>query len=409
LQMIIGMISARYLGPANYGLIGYAKSVTAFAVPLMRIGLDGTLVKELTDTPEQEGRIMGTALVMNLVSGLFCMALVFSFVFYANPGETVTQIVCILYSLSLLFQALELMQYWFQYKLESKYPSIVMLCSYLVVSVYKIYLLIAQKSVYWFALVNSVDYAIIGVLLLCIYHRLGAQKLSFSFSMVKRLFASGKYFILAAVMVTVYQNTDHIMLKMMSGDAENGFYTAAITCTAMCQFVYIAIIDSMRPVILEAKKTGSAEYEKNIVRLYSVTTYMAAAQAIVFTLFAKLIIQILYGQEYMAAVPVLQILIWQFGFSCMGMVRNILLLAEGTEKIIWKLNLTGAIVNAVINYLLIPRWGACGAAFASLVTQIFTNFILGFIVPELKQNNRLLMCGLNPRLLLETADRRGDA
>lgn len=401
LQMIIGMISARYLGPANYGLIGYAKSVTAFAFPLMRMGLDGTLVKELTDTPEQEGKIMGTALVMNLVSGLFCMVLVASFVFFANPGETVTLIVCILYSLSLLFQALELMQYWFQYKLESKYPSIVMLCAYVVVSVYKIYLLIAQKSVYWFALVNSIDYAIIGISLFCIYRRMGAQKLSFSFSMVKRLFSSGRYFILATMMVMIFQNTDHIMLKMMSGDAENGFYTAAITSVIVCQFLYTAIVDSMRPVILEAKKHDSAEYEKNVAKLYSVTTYMAIAQAIGFTLFARLIIQILYGQEYITAVPVLQIIVWQVSFSFMGTVRNILLLAEGMERIIWKLNLTGAILNAVINYLMIPRWGACGAACASLLTQIFTNFVLGFVVPELKENNRLLLKGLNPKLLRE--------
>ena len=46
-------------------------------------------------------------------------------------------------------------------------------------------------------------------------------------------------------------------------------------------------------------------------------------------------------------------------------------------------------------------WGACGAAVASLVTQMFTNFILGFLVKELKGNNRLLLRGLDPRLLLE--------
>ena len=400
LQMIIGLISARYLGPANYGLIGYAKSVVGFAFPLMRLGLDGTLVRELTQTPDQEGKIMGTSLIMNLMSGLFCILGVCTFVFFANPGEMVTLIVCGLYSLSLLFAALELVQYWFQYQLKSKYPSLAMLCAYVIVSVYKIYLLIAQKSIYWFALVNSIDYLIIGSLLIGIYHKLGAQKLSFSFAMVKRLFSSGRYFILAAVMVSAFQNTSYIMLKMMVGDAENGFYSAAVTSVSVCQFVYCAIVDSMRPAILASKKDGTRDYEKNIVSLYSVTTYMAIAQGIGFTIFAKLIISILYGSDYLAAVPVLQILTWQVSFSFMGMIRNVVLLAEGKEKVIWKLNLAGALLNAGMNFFLIPRWGACGAAFASLVTQIFTNFILGFLVPDLKENNRLLLQGLNPKFLL---------
>ena len=399
LQLIIGMFSARYLGPSNYGLIGYASSVAAFAFPLMRLGLDATIVKELTDSPEQEGKIMGTALMMDFVSGLFCVLMVCAFVRIANAGETVTLIVSALYSLSLIFRVLELMQYWFQHKLASKYPSIVMLCSYVIVSIYKIFLLVTQKSIYWFALVNSIDYGISGILLLGIYRKLGGQRFAFSMKTAKQLFSRSRYFILASVMVTVFQNTDHIMLKTFSSDAENGFYTAAVTCVGMVQFIYMAIIDSMQPVILAEKKANSPDYEKHIATLYSITTYLSLAQGIGYAVFAGLIVRILYGAAYITAVPVLQVLVWQVSFSFMGIVRNIWLLAEGKQKIIWKLNLAGALLNALINLLLIPQMGALGAAVASLVTQIFTNFVLGYIVPELRSNNRLIIKGMNPKLI----------
>jgi hypothetical protein len=52
---------------------------------------------------------------------------------------------------------------------------------------------------------------------------------------------------------------------------------------------------------------------------------------------------------------------------------------------------------------LIPPFGACGAAVASVITQIFTNFILGFLWKPLRENNRLLVRGLDPRLLLDMA------
>lgn len=401
LQLVIGMLSARYLGPANYGLINYARSVVSFVVPLMQLGLNATIAKELIDSPEKEGEIMGTSLFMALASGTVCVMLVSGFVSITNRGQTQTLLVCLLYSLSLVFQAIELIQYWFHSKLRAKYPSLMMLCAYVVVSIYKIYLLVSAKGIYWFALVNSIEYGIIGISLLVIYHGQASQKLRFSFVTAKQLFSRSRYYILASMMVTVFQNTDHIMLKMMAGDAENGYYSAAITCAAVFQFVYAAIVDSMRPVILSCKKEDSADYEKNISRLYCVTIYMALLQALGFTLFARPIVGVLYGEQYRSAVPVLRILVWYISFSYMGTVRNIWILAEGKQRFLWKINLAGVAANIVLNFALIPVLNACGAAIASLLTQVFTNFVFGFLYKPLQENNRLLLKGFDPRLLLD--------
>ena len=401
LQLLIGMLTARYLGPSNYGLINYAKSVVAFVGPFTQLGLNATLVRELIDTPEKEGEIMGTSLLMGMVSSISCMFLVAGFVSVVNRTEPQTIAVCILYSISLVFQAMELIQYWFHSKLQSKYPSMMMLCAYVVVSAYKIFLLASGKSIYWFAVVYSIEYGTIALSLFVIYGRQGKQKLSASFAMAKRLFSKSRYYILSSLMVTLFQNTDHIMLKTISGDVENGFYTAAITSAGVCQFVYAAIIDSARPVILAAQKTDSLKYEKNIARLYSIIIYMAIAQGIVFTLFAKQIVGILYGKDYLPTVPVLQILVWYIAFSQMGRIRNIWILAEEKQKLLWKINLLGALMNIALNYFLIPVWGASGAAFASFVTQVFANFILGFLLKPLRPNNRLLLRGLNPGLMIE--------
>ena len=401
LQLIVGMITARYLGPANYGLIGYAGSIAAFALPLMQLGLPSTLVQELIEAPEAEGRIMGTALVLDLLSGIVSIGLVCAFVSVANHGETETLIVCALYSVSLLFRALEVMQCWFQYKLASKYASVVMLCAYITVSAYKVFLLATAKSIHWFALANAIDSGLVGFALVCIYRRMGAQKLTFAWPMAKRLLKRSRYYILSSMMVTVFQHTDHVMLKMFSSDAENGVYTAAVTCTATCHFLYSAIVDSMRPVILEDKKRHSPDYGKNVSGLYSTTIYLALFQGTAFTIFAELLVRVMYGDAYLAAVPVLRIIVWQVSFAYMGSVRNIWILAQGQQQLVWRVNLCGALMNAAVNFLLIPKWGACGAAAASLATQIFTNFILGFIIKPLRENNRLLLAGLNPRTAAE--------
>lgn len=399
LQFIVGIICARYLGPSNYGLINYASSIVSFALPIMKLGFDATLVRELIDNPHKEGEILGTSLTLNFISSVISMIGVFIFVSVANAGETVTIIVCVLYSLMLLFVVLEMMQYWFQYKLLSKYSSVVMLISYFCVSLYKIFLLVTEKSVYWFAITHSIEYGIVGILLLFIYFKLGGQKFSFSKSTAKKLLNRSKYYIIASLLVMVFQNVGVIMLSNLSGHDETGFYTSALTSATVLQFAYTAIVDSYRPLILTAKKESETSYEKNISGLYGIITYLTIAQSIGFSVFAKLIIYVLYGSEFLPAVPVLRILVWFTAFSFMGLIRNIWLLAEDKQKYLWKINLFGVIVNVIANLIAIPRFGACGAAAAAFVTQFLMNFVLGFFFEPIKKNNELMMKGLNPKFV----------
>lgn len=401
LQLIIGMLSARYLGPSNYGLINYAASIVAFVTPIMQLGLPGILVREYVDKPHLEGSILGTALTMNMVSSVACILGATAFTAVANSGEPVTILVCALYSTSLFFLAIEMVQYWFQAKLLSKYSSLSMLCAYVVVSVYKVYLLVSAKSVYWFALSHAVEYGVAGLLLLIAYRKNSSQKLSFSAELARTMFAKSKYYIASSLMTVAFNSTASILMKMMIGTAENGYFSAAVTCTVVVQFVYSAIIDSARPVILESKKLDQKQFEKNVSRLYSVIVYIALAQSVAFTIFAGLIVRVLYGVDYFASIPVLRILTWQIAFSYMGAVRNIWILAEDKYSLLWIINLCGAVFNVVANLLLIPLWGACGAALASVATQIFTNVIMGFILKPIRPNNQLLLRGMNPKLALE--------
>ena len=401
MQMVIGMISARYLGPSSYGLINYASSVVAFAVPVMQLGMNATLVQEYVDHPEKEGEILGTALAMNIVAAVACMAGVISFTIAANSGDTVTILVCALYSVTLLSQALEMVQYWFQAKLLAKYSSVAAVVAYAVVSAYKIFLLVTGKNVFWFALSHAVEYGTTGILYIILYRRCGNQKCTVSLARARDMFSRSKYYILATLMITAYQSVDHIMLKNICSAAENGFYTTAGTCMVVGTFVYNAIVESARPVILEARKHSRQKFEHGIISLYSILIYLTFLQSVVFFFLAKYIVFFLYGDAYRPAVPVLQILIWQLPLSYMEITRGIWLLGEGKHNVLWVVNLCAMIGNITLNSLMIPTWGACGAAVASVLTQFITNFVVGFFMKPIRRNNYLLLKGFDPRYLVE--------
>lgn len=406
ISLVIGTISARYLGPSNYGLISYASSLIAFVTPLAQLGLRNIFVEQIMSHPEREGKTVGTTLVMSMMSSLFCIAGCVTFVSLVNAGERDTLIVCALYSITLLFQMSEMIEYWYQAKLLSKYTSLVALASYTAAAMYRVFLLITQKSIYWFALTNALDYLLITIALIILYRKLGGQRLSFSFDLAKELFSVSKYYIVSSMMITIFSQTDKIMIKMMVGNTENGYYSTAATCAALSSFVFTAIIDSMRPLILESKKRSEELFNRNMSRLYSVIIYMGLGQSLVLTLLAKPIVLILYGKAYSPSIGILQIITWYSAFSYMGTVRNIWILAEEKQKHLWKINLSGAALNVVGNFILIPILGASGAAVASVATQFFTNFVLCLIMRPIRPTASLIWKALNPKLIFEMIPHR---
>lgn len=397
LGLVISMLTARFLGPSNFGLINYAASIVAFVTPIMYLGLNGVLVQEIVNTPEKEGEILGTSVTMTFLSSLLCVIGVISFAAAVNRGERETVIVCALYSTLLIFQSLELLNYWFQAKLLSKYASGVALFAYAVISGYKIYLLAAHKSIYWFALSNALDYMIIVIGLFIVYKRLGGGRLRFNLSTARRLWGKSRYYIVSNMMIAIFAQTDRIMLKLMINDAATGYYSAAVACAGMTGFVFTAIIDSFRPLIFDDKKTDEIRYEKDMCRLYGIIIYLSLLQSLVITLFSGLIIKILYGAAYSASKNALKLIVWYTTFSYLGSVRNIWILAENKQKYLWIINLSGALANVALNYILIPITGIMGAALASLVTQIFTNVIIGFIIRPIRYSNTLMLRALNPK------------
>ena len=402
LALAINMLTARFLGPSNYGLINYAVSIVTFVVPIMNLGFSNVLVQELTNHPDEEGVIVGTSISLSLISSVFCILGVLTYTFFVDLGETITHIVVGLYSLTLACQAFELIQYWYQAKLLSKYTAIVSLIAYVIVSSYKVVLLVTRANVAYFAVSNSIDYFLIALSLVIIYRKLGGQKFSFSSSVGKRMFSKSKHYIVASLMVAIFAQTDKIMLKLMIDETAVGYYSAAVTCAGMTGFVFSAIIDSFRPVIFSHKKNGdNSSYELSLERLYSVIIYLSLLQCILMTVLSKYIVYILYGTDYSESVFALQIVVWYTTFAYLGAVRNIWILSENKQKYLWILNLGGASLNILLNLLFIPYWGIYGAALASLITQVFTNVIMNVIVWPIRHNNYLMLKGLNPKLIFE--------
>lgn len=392
LSLVVSLLTARYLGPSNYGLINYASSFTAFFAAFCNLGINSILVKELVDQPDNEGEVLGTALMLQILSSILSAITIVAVVSIIDRDEPTTILVVALCSIGMIFHMLGTICRWFQRHLLSKYAAIATLIAYIATAVYRIVLMITQKSVMFFALATTVDHVVLAVLLFIFYKKLQGQRLRFSWQCGKHLLSRSKHFILSGLMVSIYGQTDKLMLKQMLDVTETGFYSTATAVNNMWCFVLAALIDSLVPSIMEAHKNGNMPlFQKKNRQLYAIVFYVSMGVAVLFNIFAKPIIWILYGKEFLPAVNPLRIVSWYTAFSYLGVARNAWIVSENKQNHLIKIYAAAAASNVVLNALLIPRWGANGAALASLLAQILTGFVLPFFIKDLRPNAKLML------------------
>ena len=391
LSFLISILTARYLGPGNYGLINYAAAYVTFFTAFCTLGINSVIVKNFIDHPDEEGETIGTTLILRLISSIFSICAILGIVSIVDANQPVTLTVVALYCISLVFQIFDTFNYWFLSKLRSKYYAIATMISYAVATAYRCILLVNDKSVEWFAVVNSIDYCIVAILLYTFYKRECGPKLSFSWRKTGELLSVSRSYILSSLMVAVYGATDKLMLKHMLDENAVGFYSLAVSISTMWVFVLSSIIDSLKPTIMRYHNEDTFLYEKTNRALYAIVFYVSLAASVCISIIAPWFIEIAYGKEYLRSVETLRLVIWYVAFAYLGVARNIWVVCERKQKYLKYLYGASAVMNVVLNYLMIPRWGIEGAAFATVATQMSTIFIFPLFIREFRPNVKLLV------------------
>lgn len=396
ISFFVGIFTARYLGPSNYGIINTAQAYASFVLPICSLGLTSTFVKEVLDHPDEDGKYLGSGILMRCISSIIAMIVMLFVVIGINPDNRTLHIVFFIHSFVLLFQSFDLFEYWYQSKLESKYASLFGTIGYLIAAAYKVFLLVTGKSVEWFAFSTVLDYAIVAILYLLNAKRKYKMHFTYSFATMKSMFNASKHFILASLMVMAYAQMDKIMIGRMMSDANVGLYSVATTICGLWTFILAAVINSLRPVIIETRKINYKKYQQRIIQLYSIVIWMSIGASALICIFGRFIILVLYGEQYVGSLNALRIVTWYTSFSYLGTARNVWTVCEGKQKYEKNFAFAGVVSNFIMNATMIPIMGIEGAALASLLTQIITNVVTPYLIKDCRENAIYAIKAFNP-------------
>lgn len=385
LAFVVTIFVARHLGPEQFGVLAYAISLVALFGIAGHVGLSGLVVRELVKNPESKQIIMGTSFVLKGGGYFISLLLIVVFAFATEEIGSNEFWILLVLATTMLFLPFDVIDFWFQSRLEAKYSSIAKTLSMIAASIFKVALVFVSAHLIIFAFANVILASLTAILLIVFYKYksdLKIQKWQFSKAKAKELISQGWMVFLGSIFAVIYLKVDQVMLKWLVGSEEVGIYAVAATLSEAWYFVPAAIVASFFPKLIKLNETQPKKFDLRLQQLFDLLFVIALVVAIFVSLIATPLINVLFGEAYNAASAILIVHIWaalfifmRSAFSKWILIKHVFMFSLITQGL-------GALANVGLNYWLIPIYGGIGAAYATLFSYATASYLALAIYPK---------------------------
>ncbi|WP_352750341.1 flippase [Mesorhizobium sp. M0701] len=369
---------ARYLGPSDFGLLSYAFSLALLFAVAGQLGLDGLVIREIVNRPDDVPRVLGTVFVLKFAGHLLgATGLVIYAVFVSMHS---TERVLLFWAAAFIpLAALSaFLGLWFHSRVQARYSAISSSISTLLVSLGKLGLVWAGAGVVAFAAANVVQVLIAATLSLRFYRRQKGPPLSalrFSPTLAKTLLAESWLLFLGSIFALIYLKIDMIMLRWLAGPAEVGTYAVAAALSEAAYFVPAALVASVFPKLIEFAKSDQDLFDRRLQTVFDVLWLAGLGLVATMFLLGGPIIRLFFGAQYEASIPVLLVHVLSAPFYFMRIAFTRWTIIKGGATFFLITEGLGALTNVALNFLLIPHYGSLGAALATFVSYATASYL----------------------------------
>lgn len=395
--VLIGAYVARYLQPAQYGLLNYVISFVNFVAFFAALGLDSLLIRELVKDDAKRDVLMGTAFTMRIVASVTVLLLLVVFVPFTSQ-DPMTKILMPIIGLGTVGQALGIFEYYFKAKVKSKYIVISQMVALTSVSILRIILVLLEASLPWFAMATILDYFVMAFGLLFFYQRQtpGIFKWRFSSGVAKHLFSNSWPLIFSALAITAYMQFNQLMVKWLLGNEASGYYGVCVRLSEMWYFIPLAICSSVFPALINAKASDENLYQSRLQRLFDLMVVISVSIALPMTIFSDFFVVLIFGELYAKSADIMTLYVWSGVFTSMGIALQNWVIIEEQQKFRMVCLIIAGVMNIVLSYFLINMVGLNGAAISTLISYSFANYFHLLLIPKGRVAFIALTKSLNP-------------
>jgi O-antigen/teichoic acid export membrane protein len=395
--LVVGVWVARYLGPSQYGELSYLLTLVSLFATFASLGMDNIVVRELSRSGADGAEILGSAFILRLAGAVSGVTLgLVSFLFIGQMRESGTTLLFLVISLSLLFASFDVIDFWFQSRLQMRYSVIGRNIGFLVGIAGRVAAILYGLSLFWFGAIYTAEIAAGACGLLLVYGLSGERILQWKVSIRRcvALIMQVRYLFLSALLIIVQARIDQIMLASLLGSKQLGLYAAALRLIEFFVFLPMLIHTVLVPVLSGDEFIDRRRHDEELLNVYRLMVLIFLPVGAVLIFFPAQLVGILYGPQYEGAAPLLALMSARLLLANFGIAKSLFFLRENAFGISLIGALLGCAINVGLNFALIPAWGAAGVVWASVISFFVTIFLVDLLFPATRRNFFLMVRAL---------------
>ena len=374
--LAVGVVVARYLGPANFGKISYVQAIVAVGATVAGLGLEPILMREMVAGKYPRHIAYSTAVGVAAISSGIALLVGLSYAVFLVDDALMRTLFVIAFCtlpiqtagiISVPLQAQEKFALLVRYQLLAICVSVAL----------RVFLVWINASLAWFMFAVAADATVWLLLLLRIKyaHESKFNPRHFRLDVATQLTAASAPLFVTNLVVLMQIRIDQMLLGTLATAAAVGNFSVASKLAEGLMMGPAIVVRALNPQLLQAKATSEEAFRKCLKRQFDLSVLVAIIIASVFSCISGLLVRLLFGVQYHSAAAPLAVLCWIIVPMTIGSVNANAIIAQGQTKQTLVKATIGLAMNAVLNFMFIPIWGVTGSAVATLSSHVFSAYL----------------------------------
>jgi O-antigen/teichoic acid export membrane protein len=376
LSFVFVLYAARLLGLTAFGRYALARMYFDLLLTLGVTGLSILITREIAKTPSLGPLYLGTAAPLGLgviviMGGL--LMLVSPAMGYGPDVRSMLWLACLALvpaSFATLSEAVFVAMGRSQYVMFGASGEAV-----LYASTGLILLSLGHRGQSLFVALVATRSFLAAVYAFQLWRRFGAVPRPGSPAFAKQLCRDWRTFAFENWLANLSGSTATIVLSVFYREAAVGLYAAASKIISFGSPLVASFTSAMFPYMSRLYEESGGALRQVGEESLKYMLAVALPGVVIVATFADVVLETLYGEPYAGAVPVLRVVIWVFVFNFVNPFVSHVLFARGEQATSLRIGAMTAVVSLALSFLLIPRWGATGAAYALLASRALACYL----------------------------------
>lgn len=386
----VTLLIARSLGPEQFGRLGFALGVGGIAILIAQLGLDRILRRDLAETPENAGQLIGTSAVLTLMAAMFSVIAVTGYAQWGMDDLETRRVVMVL-AWAGIPQALAPADLWFQ---SAGHPRLTVIAKTVVLvamGLVRVVGCLQGWPVLVFAWLAMAEWIVGGgiVAWLMVREQDSPRGIAFSLSVAKRWIREAWPVFSMLLLGAFLERVEFFVLQRVSPPTETGYYSAAAKFSELWWSLSATTATAVVPWLSRVRRESQHRFAAAMQKYFDASMGITVLVAVVVTLLGPWGFPLLLGAKYVPAVPVLILLCWAGVGVYAEMARSQYLLIERKLHLDVSFNVVHIALTTLLCLWAVPRWGATGAAGVRCGGFFLVAFGLPWFVPSAREVARM--------------------